>query len=599
MSASKTITSGGLVTFDIKTNGSAIPNTIDVQSVEVEKGVNQIPIAKIVVHDGSPSTGTFQASSSSTFVPGNTITIEAGYDSKNKIIFKGIVTKQSIRIHGSDRSLLIVECRDEAVKMIVGRKSSTYSKKKDSDIMSAIIGNYSGLSANVAATTTVWPEQVQYYTSDWDFLLARAETNGMIVTALNGKVAVFDPSSETTSVIKVTYGDNMLEFNASLDAVTQLGNAKATSWDFTTQKTISEEASNSYAGPGNLSSKKLSEVVGLSDYELQSTAPIQDADLTNWSKAALVKSAYSKIQGEVKFQGSNLVDPAQYITLAGLGDRFNGNHIISNVHHVIADGNWVTEVSVGLSPIWFTEAPDVMAPPAAGLLPGAQGLFNATVKKMYEDPDSQYRVLVDIPLFDPNGEGLWARLTNFYSTSGAGAFFMPEVGDEVVVGFLNEDPRYPIILGSMYSSSSNKPFEGLDADEKNSMKAFVSKSGINIRFDDENKVLTLETPSKNTAVFSDKNKQITITDQNNNSIVMSESGIIIKSDKNITVQAKQNLTLKGDQGVTIESSGGDVEIKGLNIKETAQMAYSAKGNATASLQGGAQTTIKGAMVMIN
>jgi Rhs element Vgr protein len=599
MSTSKTITNDGLVTFDIKTNGSAIPNTIDVQSVEVEKGVNQIPIAKIVVLDGSPSTGTFQASSSSTFVPGNTITIEAGYDSKNKIIFKGIITKQSIRIHGNDGSLLIVECRDEAVKMIVGRKNSTYSKKKDSDIMSAIIGNYSGLSANVAATTTVWPEQVQYYTSDWDFLLARAETNGMIVTALNGKVAVFDPSSETTSVIKVAYGDNMLEFNASLDAVTQLGNAKATSWDYTKQKIISEEASNSYAGPGNLSSKKLSEVVRLSDYELQSTAPIQDADLTNWSKAALVKSAYSKIQGEVKFQGSNLVNPAKYITLAGLGDRFNGNHIISNVHHVIADGNWVTEVSVGLSPIWFTEAPDVMAPPAAGLLPGAQGLFNATVKKMYEDPDSQYRVLVDIPLFDPNGEGLWARLTNFYSTSGAGAFFMPEVGDEVVVGFLNEDPRYPIILGSMYSSSSNKPFEGLDADEKNSMKAFVSKSGINIRFDDENKVLTLETPSKNTAIFSDENKQITITDQNNNSIVMSESGIIIKSDKNITVQAKQNLTLKGDQGVTIESSGGDVEIKGLNIKETAQMKYSAKGNATASLLGGVQTTIKGAMVMIN
>jgi hypothetical protein len=151
----------------------------------------------------------------------------------------------------------------------------------------------------------------------------------------------------------------------------------------------------------------------------------------------------------------------------------------------------------------------------------------------------------------------------------------------------------------MYSSSSNKPFDGLDPDEKNTIKAIVSKTGINIKFDDENKVLTLETPSKNTAIFSDKDKQITIKDQNNNSIVMSESGIVIKSDKDITVQATQNLTLKGDQGVTIESSGGDVQIKGLNIKETAQMEYSAEGSMTASLQGGTQTTIKGAMVMIN
>jgi Rhs element Vgr protein len=598
MSASTTITSGGLATFDIKSDGSAIPDAMDIQSIEVEKGVNRISVAKITIIDGSPADETFKASSSSTFVPGNKITIEAGYDSKNETIFEGIITKQSIRIHGAEGSVLVVECRDEAVKMIVGRKSVTYSKKKDSDIMSTIIGN-AGLSAEVSATTTEWPEQVQYYATDWDFLLARAETNGMIVTTLNGKVSVFPPDKNTSSVLEIAYGNNLLEFNDSLDSVTQLGSAKATSWDFKQQQTTSGEASSSYAGPGNLSSKTLSEVVGLSDYELQSTAPIEESDLTNWSKAALVKSAYAKIQGDVKFQGSNLVDPGKYIPLAGLGDRFDGDHIISNVHHLIGHGNWVTEVSVGLSPIWFTEEPDVMAPPASGLLPGAQGLFNATVKKMYEDPDSQYRVLVDIPLFDPNGEGLWARLTNFYSTSSAGAFFMPEVGDEVVVGFLNEDPRYPIILGSMYSADNNKPFDGLDPDEKNTIKAFVSKSGINIQFDDENKVLTLQTPSANTAIFSDEDKQITIKDQNNNSIVMSESGITIKSDKDITVQATQNLTLKGDQGVTIESSGGDVQIKGMNIKETAQMEYSAEGSMTASLQGGTQTTIKGAMVMIN
>jgi phage protein D len=115
MSASTTITSGGLVTFTVKTNGSAIPDTIDVQSVEVEKGVNRIPIAKIVVIDGTPSTETFEASSSSTFVPGNTVTIEAGYDSKNDVIFKGIITKQSIRIHPGMGSVLEVECRDEAI----------------------------------------------------------------------------------------------------------------------------------------------------------------------------------------------------------------------------------------------------------------------------------------------------------------------------------------------------------------------------------------------------------------------------------------------------------------------------------------------------
>jgi Rhs element Vgr protein len=483
--------------------------------------------------------------------------------------------------------------------MIVGRKSVTYSKKKDSDIIKSIIGNYSGITAKVTATTTQWPEQVQYYTSDWDYVLSRAETNGMIVTALNGEVSVFPPGKDTKSVLEIEYGNNLLAFNADLNSINQLGSVEASSWDYKTQKVIDSKTNSSLKGPGNLTTKKLSEVVGLKEYELQTTAPLQASDLTNWTKAELVKSEYAKIQGEVKFQGSNLVDPGKYITLNGLGDRFNGDHLISGVIHSIGDGNWTTETFIGLSTEWFTQEPDVIAPPASGLLPGVQGLFNGTVKKIYEDPDSQYQILVDVPMFDTSGEGVWARLSNFYATSGAGAFFLPEVGDEVVVSFLNQDPRFPIILGSLYSGTKHKPYKGLSPNKKNSKKAIVSKSGIFIEFDDENKEFTIETPNKNSIVFSDKRKTIAIKDQNGNNILMSSSGITIKSAKNISIEANQKLILKGKQGVVIDSSPGDVTITGTNIKQTANVKFSASGSAQAELKGGAQTTIKGAMVMIN
>ncbi len=290
--------------------------------------------------------------------------------------------------------------------------------------------------------------------------------------------------------------------------MSQLGSAKASSWDYKSQKIISAKSSDNHVGPGNLSSKILSEVIGLSDYQMQTSANLEQTDLTNWTKAQLVKSDYSKIQGEVKFQGTSKVEPGKHITLKGVGDRFNGNHLVSRVIHDISDGNWITESSIGLSATWFTEEPDVMSPPAAGLLPGVRGLFNGTVKKIHEDPENQFRILVNVPLFDNNGGGIWARLSNFYSTSGAGAFFLPEVGDEVVMGCLNEDPRSIVILGSLYSSDKNKPFKGLEPDEKNTIKAFVSKSGLNIKFDDENKVLTIATPGNNTVIFSDKDKQI-------------------------------------------------------------------------------------------
>jgi Rhs element Vgr protein len=597
--ATTEISAGNIATFTIKVAGSAIPSVLNVLSISIKKEVNRIALAKITILDGEADTGKFDASSSSTFVPGAKIVIECGYDATNQVVFQGIITSQSIRIDETVGSALEVECRDEAIKMIVGRKSLTFSKKKDSDIISSIIGTYSGLTAKVTATTTVWPEQVQYYVSDWDYIMARAEINGMIVTTLDGTVTVAPPDASTTSVLSVSYGSGLMQFNADLNSVTQYGNVKASTWDYKTQALASMESANNVAGPGNLSSKKLSEVVGLSDYELQTTAPLENTDLTNWAKAQLIKSEYSKIKGEAKFQGTNLVNPGNYITLGGIGDRFNGDHFISSVTHDISDGNWFTEVGIGLSPIWFAEEPDVMSPPASGLLPGARGLFNATVKQIDSDPDSQYRILVVIPLFDANGAGIWARLSNFYSTDGAGAFFLPEVGDEVIVGFLNEDPRYPIILGSMYSSSKLKPYTGLEPNNKNSKKAIVSKSKMYIEFDDENVVFTIATPNKNTIIVSDKDKEITIKDQNDNSIVMSSSGITIKSNKDINIEADQNVNIKGAQGVTIASSAGDVTSSGINIKETAQMQYSAKGNASAEVQGGAQLVLKAAMVMIN
>jgi Rhs element Vgr protein len=599
MSTTSEISSGGIASFSIKINGSAISDALSVFSVHIEKKVNRIPTAKIVILDGEPNTGTFDASSSSTFLPGATISIEAGYDFKNELIFKGIITSQSIRIDSLVGSALEVECRDPAVKMTVGRKSLTYANKKDSQIISSIIESYSGLTSDVTTTTTVWPEQVQYYVTDWDYILALAEANGLIVTALNGKISVNSPDSNTSSVLTVTYGDNLMEFNAKLNSITQLGNVTSNSWDYKNQEVINSQASPNITGAGNLSTKKLSEVIGLSTFQLQTSAPLETADLNNWSKAQIIKSEYSKIMGEAKFQGTNLIDPGKYMTFAGLGDRFNGDYLISGVVHDLSQGNWISEVSLGLSPIWFTEEPDVMAPPASGLLPGARGLLNGTVKQLFGDPDSQYRILVDVPLFDTNGAGIWARLSNFYSTSGAGAFFLPEVGDEVILGFLNEDPRFPVILGSLYSSPKSKPFAGIEPNEKNSIKAIISKSGISVEFDDENKIWTVATPNKNTIIISDKDKQITIKDQNQNSIVMSNNGIDMSSPKSINISAQEKVIIKGAQGIEIESNGGDVQTKGLNIKESAAMQYSAQGGQTAQISAGAELTLKGAMVMIN
>lgn len=589
--------SGGLTSFSVKVSGNLIPDSLQVLSIQIDKKVNHISRAKLTILDGSADQGTFDVSSSFTFVPGNPITIEAGYDGKNVLIFSGIITGQSIRIDDLVASTLEVECRDEAVKMTIGKKNNTFLQQKDSDIINTLIGNYSALKADVSKTSFVWPSQVQYNLSDWDFMVSLAGMNGLIVTTLNGVVSVKGPDSDTNPVITVSYGDGLMSFNANMDALTQLKSVSANSWDYSIQNINSTIANGHYNGPGNISSGKLAQVASPDEYQLQTTTRIENETLNNWAKARMLQADFAKIRGEAKFQGTSLVDPGKFITLNGLGDRFNGDYFISGITHHIADGNWITSVSVGLSPEWLIEKSN--GDINSGILSASRGLFNGTVKQIYNDPESQYRILVDVPVFNQQGQGIWARLANFYATSGAGAFFMPEVGDEVVLGFLNDDPRSPVILGSMYSSSKQMPAAGLNPNETNAIKAFVSKSNISIRFDDENKVLTIATPAQNTIVLNDKDKEISIQDENGNHITMSASGISLKSPKSISIEADQMVTITGGQGVAVKASGGDVNISGMNIKQQAEMQFSAGGSEITKIESGMELTLKSAMIMIN
>jgi len=588
---------GGMLSYQVKVDGAAIPGSYPVYEIQIEQAINRIATARIAILDGNASTESFAISASDSFVPGKDISIEAGYDGQTTVLFKGVITKQALRVRNADGPLLEVECKDKAVKMTVGRNSANHAKSKDSDVIQQLIAG-AGLTAQVSATSLQLPTLVQYYATDWDFMLSRAEVNGMVVSAVNGQVRVFDPTADSTAVKVLTYGDNILSFSAELNAITQLAQVKATAWSFQSQKLVTASAASSWPGPGNLSSKKLAAVVGLDSYQLQTGATETDEELAGWAKAQMLKSELSKITGEVRFLGSAAVLPGDFVTLQGLGARFDGDHFVSAVRHELADGNWVTEASLGLSAIWFAQEHAVEAPSAAGLLPGIQGLFNATVLKICDDPDGEFRIQVEVALFNDDATGLWARLANFYSTNGQGTFFLPEVGDEVILGFLNQDPRYPVILGSLYSQK-NVPYSDFSPNQENSMKGIVSKSTLRVMFDDKNKILSLVTPANNTVVLDDQHQQIEVKDQNGNSIVMSSSGIAIKSDKDISLEAGQQVTIKGTSGIALQSTGGDSTIKAVNIQQTADMQYTAKGNTTAQVQGGVELTLKAAMVMIN
>ena len=239
----QTSKSADLITYKILTEGQELSKLYQVKSIIVSKEVNRIPTAKIILLDGEASKRDFELSNEDLLIPGKKIEITAGYHSDEETIFKGIIIKHSLKIR-ANTSQLIVECKDEAVKMTVGRKSKYYYDSKDSDILETVIGEYS-LSSDVEATSYKHAELIQYNASDWDFMVSRAQINGKLCFIDDGKITIAKPDFSQSEVETVTFGATLLDFDAEIDARHQVKKVSSYAWNQADQEILEIEAKDS------------------------------------------------------------------------------------------------------------------------------------------------------------------------------------------------------------------------------------------------------------------------------------------------------------------------------------------------------------------
>lgn len=177
------------------------------------------------------------------------------------------------------------------------------------------------------------------------------------------------------------------------------------------------------------------------------------------------------------------------------------------------------------------------------------------------------RVKVKFPSLSGTDESNWARVASIMAGKERGVFFLPEVGDEVLLAFENGDINLPYVIGALWNGE-DKPFE-TNSDGKNDKRVIKSRSGHIIRLDDkdgEEKIEIIDKTGKNLITIDTKNNKI-----------------MIGSDKDIEISAK-----KGK--VTIDA-------KEVEIKSSADMKVEASG--AMDLKASKNMTVKGATVNIN
>ncbi len=591
--------------------GKEIPKTLFLVSVEVVKEINKIPYAKLVLHDGDTREQKFTASEDPNFEPGKEVEIKAGYGpGLEATIFKGVIVEHGIRHSAYSGSSLVLKLKDKALKLTVGRKNKVYLEKKDSDIISEAVQE-SGLTADVEATTAKHKKLIQYFSTNWDFIQSRADVNGLVTIINDGKISIKKPTVSAKSELIISYGKDLVEMDLNIDSTYQYTEIKSSHWDHAKQaleKTDGKKPTvNSH---GALNSGKIGKVIEGKTMVITSPEVTKDV-IQAWADSLYLRGHLSRVRGTIKFYGSTKAEVGKTIELFGLGKNFVGDGYVSSVRHTIERGQWMTEVGLGLDPQPYMESNlTASSLPAGGTLPAIHGLHHGVVKAIKADPDGEFRVQINIPIIDNmEGAGVWARMSHYYATEDCGFVFYPEVGDEVIVGFFNNDPSYPVIMGSLYSSKRKiTTAEKHEPADPNQFKAIsLQKGKMRLEFDDKDCIIKLITPEKNTIIIDDKEKMITIEDvSNKNKIILSKDGILLDSGKDIIMKAKSNIKMEATSNIETKSTAdtkieatGNFSFKGMAVKGEGSTTLELKGSATAKLEGGGMCEIKGGLVKIN
>lgn len=559
--------------FTIKAGGETVPREHQLLSVSVTSSCNKIAAARLVYLDGAAATGRFPLTDGNLFVPGQQVEILAGAGNEQTSVFAGVVVRIGTRVREAAASQMVIDCRHAAMKLTVGERSSDYTDQTDSEIIEALLSR-AGIEKEVETTRQSHSQLLQYHATDWDFLLSRARFNGQLVWCEGRKVVVRKPALVGRTLCTLQYGATLLEFEGEIDARLQHPSIHGSSWDPAGQELVEADAVDpSLAPPGNLVG---SDLAGVADRTLDLRHPaLSVADVQTWVDGAALYRRLAQVSGRGKCQGIATVKPGVIVELAGLGDRFNGQALVTGVRQEFSlVQGWKTHVQFGgvvLDPVMAISSANMLVPAVSGLQVG--------VVTSNEDPDSEHRVRIRLPLLGLAGNGIWARIASLDAGDDRGFYFRPEIGDEVAVGFLADDPCHPVILGMLHSSAKAAPLQGSD---DNHDKLYKSRSGMTVAFNDENTVMTLATPAGNSITLNEEDESLILADQNGNRIVLDTDGIHLESSKIVEIKAGEDTT---------------VEAVNFTIKASAELKL--EGGASAELSGGSSTKVTGAVVQIN
>lgn len=565
----------------------------DISSVRLEQYIDDHHVARVRLRGvGEGREGTvIEDPSRFSAMLGKPATIEM-----ENLEFVGIVTEATFDNTIDAINSVILTVHSPTITMDGGARNDIFVDQSASDVIESTVRRYPVTLGNVDSISGQMPYHVQYRETDWHLVMRLANGAGKFAYYTGREFRVSDPSSSDSD--ELGWPENLGAFSYGLGTVADKLSSQAydeaskSVWDSASTGSLRTSLSGLAADAHNASGEVFPDA-----HFLGTLAPGSQAGLDK----AMETGRHSRVGEMITCRGESTVSSVaigRAIQVNGMGG-LDGSFWVTAVTHVFDEsGKYHNE---------FTCTPlDTAFPGRKYIRPAYTDLQSGLVTDT-SDPDDQGRVKVKFFWNRRDGSEAvaekWLRVMTLHAGAEKGTFWLPEVDDEVLIGFTHGNPDRPVILGTLYNAVDKPPQASHSAGwnaADNDLKVIRTKAGNEIFFSDASGSETLSIVQK------DGTNMVTLSMSGPSITIQSDGDIEIKG-ANINIESTSgDIKLKA-AGKLAAEGGSDVEIKAAaNFKSEGGANYEAKGGAQAKLssanttvEGSGMLTVKGALVKIN
>ncbi len=521
-------------------------------------------------------------------------------DSGEALEFIGLITNIGLANSGGAMNVVTIEAMSPTILLDQAKIYRFYENMTFTDVVRSIFGAYSvdtgAITIGGEFTRDFW---AQWSETDWEYIATRWRTYPGWVFYDGKKLIIEEKKSRNTH--KLSWQKHV----GSADVRMNMTGYKFRnpSWDEAQKQPLNQDVSvqTQFSGVAQKTyGSSASNMNQTSSIALPMRGDTKTSELQQITGALQAEKIGTMVQCKLQTNVPSL-KVGDTLTLEGMGDTYSGTYIITAIEHRLESSSYHNFVTASPLETAYPTAPVARNERQSDPL--------MAIVTDNNDPDMRGRVKVKFPMKSASGgdlESPWLRTTSGYAGNNRGIYFMPEVDDEVLVGFEMGDSNMPVVLGSLWNGMDKPPQSAINPGgddgelSKNDNKVIYTRTGHQIVLSDKDgagKIKIVDRTGNNTMIIDSKENTISITADKDYNLTV-KGNVTMKADGDFKLEA-QNVSIDAKISCKIKagSGGGEITSSGMmKLDASAKMDISA---AMIDINGKGPVNVKGTPISLN